>query len=104
MSEIELMMLLAAYMGTVCVVHNPDFEGIFIDLARKKLCERSPSGSWTLTSEGMGRVRNAVEAAKVPIPTGFRVRRPATEKWIENVPATEALVFKEDGWVVERMA
>lgn len=33
----------------------------------------------------------------------FRVYIPAIRNWIENVPATEALVYKEEGYIVERM-
>ena len=34
----------------------------------------------------------------------FRVFLPRLNRWIENVPATEALVYKEEGYIVERMA
>jgi len=33
----------------------------------------------------------------------FRVFIPNLNRWIENVPATEALVYKEEGYQVERM-
>ena len=33
----------------------------------------------------------------------FRVYLPNLGRWIENIPATEALVYKEDGYLVERM-
>jgi hypothetical protein len=34
----------------------------------------------------------------------FRVYLPKQGRWIENVPVTEALVYKEEGYIVERMA
>jgi len=33
----------------------------------------------------------------------FRVYLPNVNRWIENIPATEALVYKEEGYFVERM-
>ena len=33
----------------------------------------------------------------------FRVFIPSLKRWIENVPVTEALVYKEEGYIVERM-
>ena len=33
----------------------------------------------------------------------FRVFITTLGRWIENVPATEALVYKEEGYLVERM-
>lgn len=33
----------------------------------------------------------------------FRVFIPNLNRWIENVPVTEALVYKEEGYRVERM-
>ena len=34
----------------------------------------------------------------------FRVWIPALSRWIENVPVMEALVYKEEGYLVERMS
>jgi len=34
----------------------------------------------------------------------FRVYLPNLNRWIENVPAVEALVYKEEGYLVERMS
>lgn len=34
----------------------------------------------------------------------FRVYLHQYHRWIENVPAVEALVYKEEGYVVERMS
>jgi len=33
----------------------------------------------------------------------FRVYLHKLNRWIENIPATEALVYKEEGYLVERM-
>ena len=33
----------------------------------------------------------------------FRVFIPNLNRWIENVPVPEALVYKEEGYLVERM-
>jgi hypothetical protein len=33
----------------------------------------------------------------------FRVYLHQYGRWIENVPVTEALVYKEEGYMVERM-
>lgn len=33
----------------------------------------------------------------------YRVWIPAQSRWIEDVPVTEALVYKEDGHIVQRM-
>ncbi len=33
----------------------------------------------------------------------YRVWYPALNRWIENIPVTEALVYKEEGYVVIRM-
>lgn len=33
----------------------------------------------------------------------FRVFIPNLNRWIENIPVTEALVYKEEGYLVERM-
>jgi hypothetical protein len=33
----------------------------------------------------------------------FRIYLHNLGRWIENVPATEALVYKEEGYLVERM-
>ena len=33
----------------------------------------------------------------------FRIFLHQFNRWIENVPATEALVYKEEGYLVERM-
>jgi hypothetical protein len=34
----------------------------------------------------------------------YRVFMPNLNRWIENVPVTEAVVFKEEGYLVERMS
>jgi hypothetical protein len=34
----------------------------------------------------------------------YRVFMPNLNRWIENVPVTEAVVFKEEGYIVERMS
>ena len=34
----------------------------------------------------------------------FRVYLAQFGRWIEDVPATEALVYKEEGYLVERMS
>lgn len=33
----------------------------------------------------------------------FRVYIPNLNRWIEDVPAIEALVYKEEGYLVQRM-
>ena len=33
----------------------------------------------------------------------FRVYLPNLSRWIENIPPIEALVYKEEGYLVERM-
>lgn len=33
----------------------------------------------------------------------YRVWNHITFSWIENVPVTEALIYKEEGYVVQRM-
>lgn len=33
----------------------------------------------------------------------FRVWIPAQNRWIENVPGSEALVYKEERYIVQRM-
>lgn len=33
----------------------------------------------------------------------FKVFIPALNRWIENIPVTEALVYKEEGYSVQRM-
>jgi len=34
----------------------------------------------------------------------YRVFIPNLNRWIENIPVTEALVYKEEGYLVERMS
>jgi len=34
----------------------------------------------------------------------FKVFIPALNRWIENVPVTEALVYKEEGYTVVRQS
>lgn len=34
----------------------------------------------------------------------YRVYLPQQARWIENVPVMEALVYKEEGYLVERMS
>jgi hypothetical protein len=34
----------------------------------------------------------------------FRVYLHQYSRWIENIPAVEALVYKEEGYLVERMS
>ena len=36
--------------------------------------------------------------------TMYRVFIPNLNRWIENIPVTEALVYKEEGYLVERMS
>ena len=36
--------------------------------------------------------------------TMYRVFIPNLNRWIENIPVTEALVYKEEGYRVERMS
>lgn len=33
----------------------------------------------------------------------YRVWIPMIQKWIENVPVLEALTYKEEGYIVQRM-